>query len=35
VRNALMKRELAVELRYPSFREGEAAIEAELAAAQG
>jgi nucleoside-diphosphate-sugar epimerase len=35
VRNALMKRELAIELRYPSFREGEAAIEAELAAAQG
>jgi len=33
VRNALMKRELAVELRYPSYREGEAAIEAELAAA--
>ena len=32
VRNALMKRELAVTLRYPSFREGEAAIEAELAA---
>lgn len=32
VRNALMKRELAIELRYPSFREGEAAIEAELAA---
>lgn len=35
IRNARMKRELAVELRYPSFREGEAAIEAELAAAQG
>jgi nucleoside-diphosphate-sugar epimerase len=33
VRNALMKRELGVELRYPSYREGEAAIEAELAAA--
>jgi len=32
IRNALLKRELAVELRYPSFREGEAAIEAELAA---
>jgi len=32
VRNTLMKRELAVTLRYPSFREGEAAIEAELAA---
>jgi nucleoside-diphosphate-sugar epimerase len=35
VRNARVKRELALELRYPSFREGEAAIEAELAAAQG
>lgn len=33
VRNTLMKRELAIELRYPSFREGEAAIEAELASA--
>jgi nucleoside-diphosphate-sugar epimerase len=32
VRNARLKRELAIELRYPSFREGEAAIEAELAA---
>jgi nucleoside-diphosphate-sugar epimerase len=32
IRNARMKRELGVELRYPSFREGEAAIEAELAA---
>jgi nucleoside-diphosphate-sugar epimerase len=32
VRNAKLKRELAIELRYPSFREGEAAIEAELAA---
>jgi nucleoside-diphosphate-sugar epimerase len=31
IRNARMKRELAIELRYPSFREGEAAIEAELA----
>ncbi len=31
VRNTLLKRELAIELRYPSFREGEAAIEAELA----
>jgi nucleoside-diphosphate-sugar epimerase len=31
VRNERMKRELAIELRYPSFREGEAAIEAELA----
>lgn len=35
VRNALMKRELGVELRYPSYREGEAAIEDELAAARG
>jgi nucleoside-diphosphate-sugar epimerase len=34
VRNTLLKRELALELRYPSYREGEAAIEAELAAAQ-
>jgi nucleoside-diphosphate-sugar epimerase len=32
VRNARMKHELAIELRYPSFRDGEAAIEAELAA---
>ena len=32
IRNALMKQELGVELRYPSFREGEAAIEAEEAA---
>ncbi|HEX2690125.1 MAG TPA: NAD-dependent epimerase/dehydratase family protein [Kofleriaceae bacterium] len=32
VRNALMKHELGIQLRYPSFREGEAAIEAELAA---
>ena len=31
VRNALLKRELGVELRYPSYREGEAAIEAESA----
>jgi nucleoside-diphosphate-sugar epimerase len=30
VRNAKMKRELGIELRYPTFREGEAAIEAEL-----
>jgi hypothetical protein len=30
IRNTLMKQELAVELQYPSFREGEAAIEAEL-----
>ena len=35
VRNARLKHELGIELRYPSFREGEAAIEAELAAAQG
>jgi len=33
IRNARMKRELGVELRYPTFREGEAAIEAELAGA--
>jgi len=33
IRNARVKRELGIELRYPSFREGEAAIEAELAAA--
>jgi len=32
VRNARVKRELGVALRYPSFRDGEAAIEAELAA---
>jgi nucleoside-diphosphate-sugar epimerase len=32
VRNALMKRELGITLRYPSYREGEAAIEDELAA---
>jgi nucleoside-diphosphate-sugar epimerase len=32
VRNTLMKRELGIELSYPSYREGEAAIEAELAA---
>ena len=31
IRNAKLKRELAIELRYPSFREGEAAIEAEEA----
>ena len=30
IRNAKLKRELAIELRYPTFREGEAAIEAEL-----
>jgi nucleoside-diphosphate-sugar epimerase len=33
IRNERMKRALAIELRYPSFREGEAAIEAEEAAA--
>jgi nucleoside-diphosphate-sugar epimerase len=32
IRNARLKQELGIELRYPSFREGEAAIEAELAA---
>jgi nucleoside-diphosphate-sugar epimerase len=32
IRNTRLKQELGVELRYPSFREGEAAIEAELAA---
>ncbi len=31
IRNAKLKRELEVELRYPTFREGEAAIEGELA----
>ena len=31
IRNAKLKRELELELRYPTFREGEAAIEAELA----
>ncbi len=31
IRNAKLKRELGLELRYPTFREGEAAIEAELA----
>jgi nucleoside-diphosphate-sugar epimerase len=30
IRNAKLKRELELELRYPSFREGELAIEAEL-----
>jgi nucleoside-diphosphate-sugar epimerase len=30
LRNAKMKRELGVELKYPTFREGEAAIEVEL-----
>lgn len=32
IRNTRLKQELGVELRYPSFRDGEAAIEAELAA---
>ncbi|HEU4727447.1 MAG TPA: NAD-dependent epimerase/dehydratase family protein [Kofleriaceae bacterium] len=32
VRNARLKRELGIELRYPSYREGEAAIEAEAEA---
>jgi len=31
LRNAKLKRELGLELQYPTFREGEAAIEAELA----
>jgi nucleoside-diphosphate-sugar epimerase len=31
IRNARLKEALGLELRYPSFREGEAAIEAELA----
>jgi hypothetical protein len=31
IRNARMKSELGVVLKYPTFREGEAAIEAELA----
>lgn len=35
IRNDRMKRALELELRYPSFREGEAAIEAEEAAASG
>jgi nucleoside-diphosphate-sugar epimerase len=34
IRNDRLKRELGLELRYPSFREGEAAIEAEAAAAE-
>jgi nucleoside-diphosphate-sugar epimerase len=34
IRNAKLKRELEIELLYPSFREGEAAIEAEEAAAK-
>jgi nucleoside-diphosphate-sugar epimerase len=32
IRNTRLKQELGVELRYPSFREGEAAIDAEIAA---
>ncbi|HEX7841118.1 MAG TPA: NAD-dependent epimerase/dehydratase family protein [Kofleriaceae bacterium] len=32
VRNTRLKQELGIELAYPSFREGEAAIEAEVAA---
>ena len=32
IRNSRLKQELAVELRYPTFRDGEAAIDAELAA---
>jgi len=35
IRNDRLKRALGLELRYPSFREGEAAIEAEEAAASG
>lgn len=31
VRNTRLKQDLGIELRYPSFREGEAAIEAEMA----
>jgi hypothetical protein len=34
IRNARLKQELAIELRYPNFRDGEAAIDTELAAAQ-
>lgn len=34
IRNAKLKQELAIALRYPNFRDGEAAIEAELAAAE-
>jgi hypothetical protein len=30
IRNAKMKAELGVTLQYPSFRDGEAAIESEL-----
>jgi nucleoside-diphosphate-sugar epimerase len=32
IKNAKLKRDLAIELRFPSFREGEAAIDAEEAA---
>jgi len=32
VRNTRLKQELGIELRYPTFRDGEAAIEAEAAA---
>jgi nucleoside-diphosphate-sugar epimerase len=32
IRNAKLKADLGIELRYPSFKEGEAAIEAEAAA---
>jgi hypothetical protein len=35
IRNARMKADLGVTLRYPTFREGEVAIEAEEAAAEG
>lgn len=35
IRNAGLKRALAIELRYPTFRDGELAIEAEDAAAAG
>ena len=31
IRNAKLKRELAIELKYPSYREGEAAIDAQEA----
>jgi hypothetical protein len=31
IRNAKMKRELGIELTYPTYRDGEAAIEAEEA----
>jgi hypothetical protein len=32
IRNTRLKQELKLELKYPTFREGEAQIEAELAA---